>query len=141
MSTLILGKGALANSALKREAVDVPEWGGAIILRELSAREQSDLTMRRKALTEDTDINAGVALMVRYIAYAWINEDGTHVLGEDDMDALLDQPVSVLKAISDVALRLSGDMPEAAAEAKKNLSATRNGASGSVSPLPSAAAL
>ena len=137
--TMILGKAVLTTSALARETVPVPEWGGDIILRELSARELSDVAARKKAIKDDAP-NALLDFLSHYIGYAWINEDGTHVLAADEVDSLLDQPLNVLTTLVEVAGRLSGDLPGAAEEAKKNSTTTPSAESGSDSPSPSAAA-
>lgn len=136
----MLGKEALKHSTLKREVVHIPEWGGDAIVRELSAREQAELTAARKQVIGG-DVDAGMRVMAQVVACAWVDENGDRILTtQEEIDALLDQSVGVLSAISDVAMRLSGDSKGAAEEAKKNLKTTPNEDSGSASQPSSEAA-
>ena len=136
----LLGKDALRSQMLKRETVAVPAWGGDVIIRELSGREQAELTAMRKTMA-DGDLAAGMRIMANVIGCAWINDDGSHVLTtSEEIDALLDQSVDVLRLLSDAAMRLSGEKEGAATEAKKNSISTLNDGSGSGSPASSAAA-
>ena len=92
------------------EAVDVPEWGGKVYLRILSAHE-------RDLFDADTRDKAGVfvrqdqsaKMLVRMIC----DPDGKLLLTPNDMSALAGKSCKVLERLFDVALRINGYTEEA----------------------------
>lgn len=138
----MLGKAALRSYALKRQTIEVPAWGGEILLRELTAQEQTNLAVTGKLLKDAGKEEAKLVAetMALIIRLSWINEDGSPVLTSADTGELLSQPLHILQPIADAAIALSGMAAAAAEEAKKNSTKTQSAASGSDSQPSSAAA-
>jgi hypothetical protein len=113
---------------LPRELVEVPEWGGAVYVRGLTAWERSefenemfDLKSKRikpgkkgrKAAEEDVDMKIDMKLMrVRLPAMCMVNEQGDRLFSDDRVEKLGRKHPGVLDRISAVARRLSGMEPD-----------------------------
>lgn len=140
----ILGREALGRNTLKRETIDVPEWDGQIIIRELNGHGAGIVSaggLEISQAREKGTFSPEMALrwLAQTIACGWINEDGSYVLqGSEDIDELLTtQKQPTLERIASKIRLLSGmekakdDDPEPKDEAKKNSTKTRSTASGS----------
>lgn len=130
-----LGREALAKPILKRQTIDIPEWGGAILIRELTVRERAELGDDADALASGQRAQTVVRAMARLVRMAWIGDDGMPVMTEDDEAALLEQPLSVIEPLTNAIIALSGLGSNALEDAKKNSPVMLNGVHGSNSPL------
>ena len=122
---------------LKRAEVDCPEWGGSVLVRELTARERDKhegevLFAARQASTgEDPDtylenINARIA------ALGIIDENGQRLFSQPtDVLALGEKGSSVVTRIADKIGELSGMSEPAQAEIKGNSGAVPSDGSAS----------
>lgn len=136
-----LDKSALRRETLKRKTLHVPALGGDVLLRELTSPEVAAFREYAKA-SQEGDAHFRLVLgPARLIRCAWITEDGSPVLDEGD-EMLLHghSPTEVLEPLVLAISELSGLEKAALDDAKKNLPATQNGASGSGLPSPSEAA-
>lgn len=113
---------------LPRELVEVPEWGGAVYVRGLTAWERSefenemfDLKSKRikpgkkgrKAAEEDVDMKIDMRLMrVRLPAMCMVNAHGDRLFSDDQVEKLGRKHPGVLDRISTIARRLSGMEPD-----------------------------
>ncbi len=117
---------------LKREIVDVPEWGGEVYVRGFTALEKEEVEMRSMAMV---DIATGQIRDARQLAglKAWIvarctvDSDGVRIFSDADMDGLQGKNAEVISRLADVAGRLSSLGVE---EAEKNSVSRQNGNSG-----------
>jgi len=116
-----LTREAILGAPLAREVLDVPEWGGQVIVQELSGVGRDRLERERGVWAT----RAGVA------AASVIDEEGNLLFGPDDIEELAARSGNALQRILDAANRLSSVRPEAVAKAKSDLKATRSGSSGS----------
>jgi hypothetical protein len=104
----------LSKTALKRETVEIPEWGGNILVRELTAGERTryEVGMSDMVQGEQTDpakkVQRFIDMRARIAAMACLNEDGSRMFRDDDVAALNQLSGNVLDRISTVVLRLSG---------------------------------
>lgn len=93
---------------LKTERVEIPELGGDVIVRELSAKERDEFDMstikRNGKKVEQNLQNLRARLCVRAV----VDDDGKPLLTEADVAALGEQPGSIIDRIYTVAARLSG---------------------------------
>ena len=115
---MALGREALGRKHFKKETVRVEEWDGDVILRGLTAAEQTHIqelatkgvNSKERTVTNSHAINA----MARFaVVYGWIDESGGNVLNKDDAKALLDESFNVIQRLSTVVMRLSGmESPE-----------------------------
>ena len=129
----------LSKTALKREVVDIPEWGGTIHVRELTAAERTryEVGMSDMVQGEQTDpikkAQRFIDMRARIASMACVNEDGSRMFRDEDIAALNQLSGNVLDRISSVVLRLSGYTVAETERLKKTL--LENGDSTSDSPL------
>lgn len=117
---------------LRRELVDVPEWGGEVYVRGFTALEKEEVEMRSMQMV---DIATGQIKDARQMAglKAWIvarcvvDSDGVRIFTDADMDGLQGKNAEVISRLADVAGRLSALGVE---EAEKNSVSRQNGNSG-----------
>jgi len=135
-----LGRDAiLAAKSLRTEEVDVPEWGGTVLVRELSGRERDEweaslAVQRGKTMVPDV-ANIRAKLAARTI----VGDDGESVFTQQDVAALGELSAAALDRVFDVASRLSGLNPEDVEAMTGNSGAAPGGGSSSASPAISAA--
>ena len=105
---------------LKTEIVDVPEWGGSVIVSELTAttRDAYEMLMwndrgNGKLVANRQNVRA------RLVVLALVNPDGSRMFGDDAADALGAKSGAVVDRLFDVCTRLSGmEEPDVEAEGK-----------------------
>lgn len=137
-----LGIGALRNAGhatLRTVLVEVPQWGGTVMLRELNGTQRTQMIEKIVDLYRVTsnkemsgaDLRQAFESAAQVVKLAWVDGDGNPVIqNQDDYDLLLRQPLDVVLEVAGEALRLSGMAPESVTEAKKNSSTTKTRASG-----------
>jgi hypothetical protein len=107
----------LSKAVLKRETVTVPDLGGDVILQEMSGTQRDAWEQSLQSRDKQGNlVNARAKLVVATL----VNEDGTRMFSDDDVDCVGEIPFSVLDRICDVALRLNHLRPQDVEEAKKN---------------------
>jgi hypothetical protein len=118
---VFLGRDAILKAAaLKTEEVAVPEWGGAVLVRELRGRERDEweasLSVQRGGQVVRDIANIRAKLAARTI----IGEDGEPLFTQQDVNALGELSAAALDRVFDVASRLSGLNPGDVEEKVKN---------------------
>lgn len=141
---------ASATAILATEPVNIPEWGGDVIVSELTAisadefstsmmRERPKLGGKPGELESYADTTNQRAKLV---SRAIVDADGKRVFTDEDAAALGTQPSALIGKLFDVAARLSGMGPDAEAAAEGNSDAVPSDGSpsgsapSSDSPLP-----
>ncbi len=119
----------------KIETVPVPEWGGEVLVREMSGleRDRFDISVR--------DANDNLNLQnyrARLVAACACDAAGKLLFTPFQAQDLGQKSSLILMRIFRVAQKLNGMSQEAVADAKKDSSETASGASPSDSPSPSA---
>ena len=105
-------------SDLAREEVDVPEWGGAVLVRGLTGRErdayESSIVHPNGRVMKYTLTN----MRARLVALSVIDEAGARLFSDSDIEMLGRKSAAALQRVFEVAQRLSGlseqDMDELA---------------------------
>lgn len=113
-----IGKDILKRNTLKTKVIEVPEWGGTILIRELTGKEKIPIDQgaieisqarQKGALSADTVAR----WQAQAVVSGWINEDGSLVLQPSDIDELLAKKEgSVIERIA-VAVRVLTGMEKA----------------------------
>lgn len=117
----------LSKTGLRRETLFVPDLDGEVLLRELTGSEID--VVKRQAAKDNGAVAMTTALAVRF---GWINEDGSHVLSDDDLSTMITEvSFAVIDLMATKIMELSGNAGDTKAAAKKGSTRTRNGASGS----------
>lgn len=121
MADSILDRDAiLARKKLKAELVEVPEWGGSVYVRELTASERDHwegaLVRLEGKTTELTFENARATLAAATI----VDAEGNRLFSEADIEELGRLSGKALDRVYGVATRLSGITESDVEELSKN---------------------
>jgi len=107
----------LAAQDIETREVEVPEWGGTVIIKGLTGRERERLeAMSRKFRDGKPDEN----IRARFLAMAMVDETGAPIFGPGDVEALGNKSAVVLDRLFDVAMALAGISAEAVEEITEN---------------------
>lgn len=115
---MILSKESiLAASGLRREIVEVPEWGegATVLVGELSAADRLKFAESIK-----DDANKDKVYIALALTHFIINEDGNRMFDETAADMLAAKSLHVLKRIFDKAQALNLTEPDAISDTAKN---------------------
>lgn len=138
MSQLLTRDAILGASDITSEEVHVPEWGGTVRVRGLTA-SQRDKFEAESITSNGKDSRVNYAnIRARLVALAIVDENDAPIFNAADVKALGEKSAQALDRIFDVARRLSGIGEQDVEELGKRSDATANGDSPSVSPLRSA---
>lgn len=113
----ILSKHAiLAVVDAKTHRVDVPEWGGAVFVRTMSAADRIELT---EAFSGPEENNASL-LILKVAAATICDEAGQRLFTNDDVVDLGKKSFTALKRVYDVAADINGLRADAVDAAKND---------------------
>jgi hypothetical protein len=129
----------LAKRSLKQETVDVPEWGGAVIVQELTGAErdafEASCVQKRGKRSYDTNFaNLRAKLVVQTVR----SVDGSRLFADADTDAVGQLSAAALNRLFEVAQQLSGMTNEDVEELAGNSRGGPSGSSPTGSPTVSA---
>lgn len=98
----------LAADDIAREEVEVPEWGGTVLVRGLTAKEYISLGTDMQ-VGEGTTVDREKAkdLMPLVVSMGVIDEDGNSVFEEEDVEALAKKSFAPINRITSKILNLS----------------------------------
>lgn len=97
----------LSADDIKSERVKVPEWGGEVIVRELSGTERDAWeTSVLKTVGDQLEVNA-VNIRAKLAAASIVDETGKRLFNAKDIADLGKKSASALDRVTDVAKRLS----------------------------------
>ena len=123
----------LVGAPLASADVDIPEWGGTVRVREMTAGERDAFDV---LLVEDQHLDLR-DYRAKLLAATACDEEGKLLFGQGDLEALTKLGAGAMDRLFEAAARLnhltSGDM-----DALGKVFAARGGASSSVSPSSSA---
>ena len=114
----------LAAKDLKQEYVPVPEWGGRVLVRELTGAERDEYEQSlmdtkkvgRNTIVKPNFFNAKARMVVKCL----IDEEGKRLFSDRDAGVLGTKGGSVLSRLVDIIQRLSGMTQEDIEELEKN---------------------
>lgn len=130
----ILGKSdILEASDLITETVDVPEWGGSVIVRAMSGtqRDQYEASLMTRGADGKLEVNTQ-NMRAKLVLYTVVDESGALLFSADELDALAAKSAVAIERISEVAQTLNGLNRSAIADAEKNFVSDPNALSSSV---------
>jgi hypothetical protein len=122
----------LKASDVKIEAVDVPEWGGTVYVRNLSGTARDKFEGSRVRVVDGKVEIVHENTRARLLAMSICDEQGNLLFFEEDILDLGKKSGTGLDRCYEVAARLSGLRPKDVEEKLKNLSAALTGSSSSV---------
>jgi hypothetical protein len=130
-----IGRAVLGRGNARRKVVYIEEWGGNVLVRQISGRQYAALKQLAGEAIDTgkqqvRDRNKLSMFNFALIRDSWINEDGTPVLTDADYDMLVDEPTAVIEKLTSEISEFNGMGDNAQRDAKKNSALTLNGASG-----------
>lgn len=103
-----LSREDILSAAIKTVEVDVPEWGGKVKVRELSAHEVTTLGIGM--VTEDGKVDRSQVpdMMTQAVVLGAIDEDGERLFTEQDVELLKGKSFDPIQRIARAVLDMSG---------------------------------
>lgn len=129
----------LAVQDTKIQTVEVPEWGGAVCVKEMNGVERDDYASWLTANLSDDGVRAKeqrTAMKMKLLSLTVCDEAGNPLFAESDFDALSKKSGAALLRVFAVAMDLNGMSEKAREEIRKNSTRASDG-SGSASPAAS----
>jgi len=133
----ILNRNAiLAAPDIVTETVTVPEWGGEVLVKAISAAERDEfeqaiVQMRRSGKRTEMEFNRS-NFRARLAARALVDEDGDRLFSDADVELLGAKSASALDRVYEAAARLAGITKNDEEELEKNFVTTPSESSASV---------
>lgn len=119
---------------LKTKDVEVPEWGGTVRLRELSAKDRSLIeatTIGARGQGVEIRVEAFKTLKQRVVAASLIDDNGNRLYKENEVGFLAQKSGQVVERLFQIVQDLSGMTEEAVKDAEGNSEGTGTDSSGS----------
>jgi hypothetical protein len=107
----------LSKTSLKKQTVQVPEWGGCVLVSEMNgeARDRLEMALQKKDASGHI-ISPRAKLVIATV----VDEAGNRLFTDNDSEAVGKLSSSSLDIICEVAQKLNGLLGEDLDEAKKN---------------------
>ena len=118
------------------EEVQVPEWGGSVLVRGMSGRERYQF--EASALDQRTGRMNYANTRAKIVLRCVVDDDGNRVFDDADIDLLGEKSGAALDRVFEAAARLSGLGDRDVEELTRNFGATNGASSSSASPVTSA---
>ena len=116
---------------IQTEIVEVPEWGGAVIVRGMSGKERDSFEASMiKGKGKSANVNLE-NLRAKLVSKCVVDEAGKRLFSDDDIPALASKSAAALNRVYEVAQRLSGVTDEDVDELTKNSEAAQSEEPGS----------
>ena len=103
--TLLTRDAILAAVDLRRETVDVPEWGGSVIVSEMTGEARD--AWEQSLIAPGSKPNL-INVRARLVAACVVNEDGSRMFTPADVETLGRKSGRALDRVAKVAQRLNG---------------------------------
>ena len=104
----ILQKLDILAHKLKTEVVDVPEWGGEVIVSELGASDSIAMLNSREYVAQDGKTINMATFTPALVACCVVDESGQRIFTDEDVAALARCSPKPFDRVSTIALRLNG---------------------------------
>jgi hypothetical protein len=108
----------LGRTALRTKEIEIPEWNGSVLIRELTQNERTEVELLVWDGKENKDVMR--KLKVNLVILSVIDTEGKRLFDEKDYDELSKKSASAIDRISDAILKLSGITGKETKEIEKN---------------------
>src|SRR5262245_47090770 len=129
----------LAVPDLRTERVAVPEWGGDVLVRSLTADERDAFEVLTYQLRGQNLVTNMRGIRARLVALSIVDEDGARLFSEEDIAALGGKSAAAVDRVYAVCRRVSALDERDVQELAGNSEPGRSGDTPSASPSGSAA--
>jgi hypothetical protein len=140
MAKILSKTDILGLSDLATETVDVPEWGGAVIIRTMTGTERDayEASLMQRDASGNYRVDT-VNMRAKLVAHTAVDEAGALLFDPaTELAALAGKNAAAIERLFVVAQRLNGLAGNSVADAEKNSVSGLPGDSASGSPQPSA---
>jgi len=111
---------------VKVEAVHVPEWGGTVYVRSISAAERGLIEEAAAKFKESKGKDSFArTFTVKFASLALCDKDGERLFDDKDLSLLQQKNAAAISRIAEAAQRLSGFSKEDMEELEKNSKETQ----------------
>lgn len=136
MGNVLTADAILQADDLKTKTVDVPEWNGEVIIRELTGTERDSYEAQMTRVVGNTVEPNPIGTRARLVVRALIDEDGKRLFQDGEAMKLSAKNGAVLDRLWDEIAELSGMTSSAVADAEKNSESDPSDSSTSSAPTP-----
>jgi hypothetical protein len=98
----------LESSDIQVEEVEVPEWDGTVLVRELTTAEVENFSLRTSTRQGQFDVSRMSGLRAEVVSWALVDEDGNQLLHKADAEELQKKSHRAIDRIFNKVLELSG---------------------------------
>ena len=117
------------------EELEIPEWGGSVLVRGMSGRERDAFEVSMRDQRSGQRIPGALNnIRAKVVARCIVDDDGDRVFSDSDIAALGEKSAAAIDRIFDVASRLSGLSEADEREMAENFGQGSGGGSSSPSP-------
>lgn len=109
----------LAANDLPSKEVDVPEWGGKVRVRSITAKDRDEFEQALIAARQAKRF-APENVRARYVAACIVDKDGKPMFTGKDVEALGQKSYAALERVYQAATSLNADSADAIEELEKN---------------------
>jgi hypothetical protein len=139
MSKILSKADILAASDLTTQTVEVPEWGGAVIVRSMTGAQRDAYEATLMTRGDDGKLSVNTDNMrAKLLLCTLVDEQGNPLFTADDLTALAGKSAGAIERLSVIAQTLNGLNRSAVDDAAKNSVSGQSDTSVSGSPQPSA---
>lgn len=127
---LLTADDILSADDIPQETVEVPEWGGAVLVRGMTGIDRDGF---EEAMTTSRGKDVTVNLRnfrAKLVARSIVDSEGRRLFTDDKVDALGRKSAIALQRVFTVAQRLSGLAPDEVEELTRELGEAQSAASG-----------
>lgn len=121
----------LAAKDLRTVVVNIPEWGGDVLVRLLTAAEREEITSIWTQHVNADNATKSVLTSDAMLLRCTVDESGAQLFDDADLPALKKKSAIAINRIIDAALTMNKMNPGAVEDGAKNLPADQTGVSSS----------
>jgi hypothetical protein len=123
----------LESNDLKNIEVEVPEWGGSVLVRTMTGADRAAFEESMVDVQPDGTRKANVSnLRLKLVALTVVDDAGNRMFGIDDIERLGLKSSAAIERVFEAAQRINGMSADSKAQAAKNSESVQSGASTSV---------
>ncbi|MFW6034561.1 MAG: hypothetical protein ACOC9R_05430 [bacterium] len=113
---------------LSTDVVQVPEWGGAVLVRSLTGRERDEFEAGTMRFGKDGSREMRLSnLRARFVALVIVDEQGNRLFADTDVKRLGQKSAAALQRVWEAGRKLSGLSDEDVEELVEDFDADQSG--------------
>ena len=121
---LLSKEAILAADDLGLEEVEVPQWGGSVLVKPLTAKQRGWFTSQLVEHRKGGNVIRLEQIQIRLCAMSIVQENGNRMFSDNELAALAGKSAGALQIVFEAAQRLSGLSDEQVEELQGNSNET-----------------